>query len=115
MVAANGGSTAYYARLTADIDFERKVNLHLPIGKTKGNKFKGIFDGQGHRIKNMIIYRPGDEAQGFFGYLQGNSSCTVKNLIIDKSCSVIALTKAAGLAGSCQNTGATISEPPSIY
>ena len=56
----------------------------------------------------MIIYRPGDEAQGFFGYLQGNSSCTVKNLIIDKSCSVIALTKAAGLAGSCQNTGATI-------
>lgn len=108
MVATNGGSTAYYARLTADIDFERKVNLHLPIGKTKGNKFKGIFDGQGHRIKNMIIYRPGDEAQGFFGYLQGNSSCTVKNLIIDKSCSVIALTKAAGLAGSCQNTGATI-------
>jgi hypothetical protein len=108
MVATNGGSTAYYARLTADIDFERKVNLHLPIGKTKGNKFKGIFDGQGHRIKNMIIYRPGDEAQGFFGYLQGNSSCTVKNLIIDKSCYVIALTKAAGLAGSCQNTGATI-------
>ena len=56
----------------------------------------------------MVIYRPADEAQGFFGYLQGNSSCTVKNLIIDKSCSVIAFTKAAGLAGSCQNTGATI-------
>ena len=107
-VAANGGSTAHYARLTADIDFEREVNLHLPIGKTKGNKFKGVFDGQGHRIKNMVIYRPADEAQGFFGYLQGNSSCTVKNLIIDKSCSVIAYTKAAGLAGSCQNTGATI-------
>ena len=108
MVAANGGSTAYYAKLTADIDFENEVNLHLPIGKTKGNKFKGVFDGQGHRIKNMIIYRPQDEAQGFFGYLQGNASCTVKNLIIDQSCSVIALTKAAGLAGSCQNTGATI-------
>ena len=108
MVAANGGSTAYYAKLTADIDFEREVNLHLPIGKTKGNKFKGIFDGQGHRVKNMVIYRPLDEAQGFFGYLQGNSSCTVKNLIIDESCSVIAQTKAAGLAGSCQNTGATI-------
>ena len=107
-VAANGGSTAYYARLTADIDFEREVNLHLPIGKTKGNKFKGIFDGQGHRVKNMIIYRPLDEAQGFFGYLQGNASCTVRNLIIDGSCSVIAQTKAAGLAGSCQNTGATI-------
>ena len=108
MVASNGGSTSYYAKLTADIDFEHEVNLHLPIGKTKGNKFKGVFDGQGHRIKNMVIYRPLDEAQGFFGYLQGNSSCTVKNLIIDKSCSVIALTKAAGLAGSCQNTGATI-------
>ena len=108
MVAANGGSKSYYAKLTDDIDFEREVNLHLPIGKTKGNKFKGVFDGQGHRIKNMIIYRPQDEAQGFFGYLQGNAACTVKNLIIDESCSVIAFTKAAGLAGSCQNTGATI-------
>ena len=108
MVAANGGSTSYYAKLTADIDFEREVNAHLPIGLTKGNKFKGVFDGQGHRIKNMIIYRPQDEAQGFFGYLQGNSPCTVKNLIIDKTCSVIALTKAAGLAGSCQNTSSTI-------
>ncbi len=114
MVAANGGSTAYYARLTADIDFEREVNLHLPIGKTKGNKFKGIFDGQGHRVKNMIIYRPLDEAQGFFGYLQGNASCTVRNLIIDGSCSVIAQTKAAGLAGSCQNTGATITIENSV-
>lgn len=108
MVAANGGSTPYYAKLTADIDMERIVNLHQPIGKTKGNKFKGIFDGQGHRIRNMVIYRPQEEAQGFFGYLQGNASCTVRNLIIDQSCSVIALTKAAGLAGSCQNTGATI-------
>lgn len=108
MVAANGGTTPYYAKLTADIDFEREVNLHMPIGKTKGNKFKGIFDGQGHRIRNMVIYRPQDEAQGFFGYLQGNASCTVRNVIIDKSCSVIALTKASGLAGSCQNTGATI-------
>jgi len=108
MVASNGGSTSYYAKLTADIDMERVVNLHQPIGKTKGNKFKGVFDGQGHRIKNMIIYRPQEEAQGFFGYLQGNASCTVRNLIIDESCSVIALTKAAGLAGSCQNTGATI-------
>lgn len=108
MVAANGGSTAYYAKLTDDIDMERMVNLHQPIGKTKGNKFKGVFDGQGHRIRNMVIYRPQEEAQGFFGYLQGNASCTVRNLIIDESCSVTALTKAAGLAGSCQNTGATI-------
>lgn len=108
MVAANGGTTPYYAKLTSDIDFEREVNLHMPIGKTKGNKFKGEFDGQGYRIKNMVIYRPQDEGQGFFGYLQGNSACTVKNLIIDKSSSVIALTKAAGLAGSCQNTGASI-------
>ena len=52
-----------------------------------------VFDGQGHRIKNMIIYRPQDEAQGFFGYLQGNAACTVKNLIIDESCSQYQLSK----------------------
>jgi len=107
-VAANGGSTMYYARLTADIDFENIENLHSPIGPSTGKKFKGEFDGQGHRIKNMIINRPEAKGQGFFGYLQGNSPCTVKNLIIDASCSITAQTWAGGIAGCCQNNGSTI-------
>ena len=107
-VAENGGSTQYYARLTADIDFENEVNLHSPIGPTTGQKFKGEFDGQGHRIKNMIINRPDDEGIGFFGWLQGNSNATIRNLIIDSSCSITARTKAGGLAGASQNEGALI-------
>ena len=47
-------------RLMNDIDFEGIENLHSPIGPTNGKKYNGTFDGQGFRIKNMIINRPND-------------------------------------------------------
>lgn len=107
MVAA--GNLTMKVKLTADIDFEGIENLHSPIGPNTGNKYNGIFDGQGHRIKNMIINRPEDENIGFFGYLRGNSAHTVvRNLIIDKSCSITAKNRAAGISGSCQNGGTSI-------
>ena len=104
------GGAAFYAKLTQDIDFLNIENLHNPIGPTTGSKFKGVFDGQGYRIKNMIINRPTSEAQGFFGWLQGNDNTTIKNLIIDKSCSIIGSNKSGGVAGASQNykAGATI-------
>ena len=104
------GGAAFYAKLTQDIDFMNIENLHNPIGPTTGNKFKGVFDGQGYRIKNMIINRPTAEAQGFFGWLQGNDNTTIKNLIIDASCSIVGSNKSGGVAGASQNykDGATI-------
>ena len=101
---ANGGGAAFYAKLMNDIDFLEIENLHNPLGPTKGSKFKGVFDGQGYSIKNMIINRPTVEAQGFFGWLQGNDNTTIKNLIIDSSCSVVGSNKCGGLAGASQNS-----------
>ena len=100
---ANGGGAAFYAKLMNDIDFLNIENLHNPLGPSTGAKFKGVFDGQGYSIKNMIINRPTVEAQGFFGWLQGNDNTTIKNLIIDSSCSIIGANKCGGLAGASQN------------
>lgn len=106
VATGNGGTLGSYvakAKLTADIDFENIENLHSPIGPSTGCKFKGEFDGQGHKIKNMIINRPDKEAQGFFGWLQGNSNTYVHDIIIDRTCSITAGNKAGGLAGASQN------------
>lgn len=64
-------------RLEADIDLKGKV--FLPIGAERKNAFSGVFDGNGHTIKNFVI--KGDEIhrKGFFGYLKGE----VYNLTID--------------------------------
>ena len=105
-VATSGGA-AFYVRLENDIDLLGRENLHSPIGPTTGSKFKGVFDGQGYRIKNMIINQPDKEAQGFFGWLQGNDNTTIRNLIIDASCSIIGKTKCGGLAGASQNSSTT--------
>ena len=96
-------------KLMNDIDMLGIENLHLPIGVNTGKKYNGTFDGQGFRIKNMIIERPSDSNIGFFGFLRGNAAnTTVKNLIIDKSCTIHGYNRVGGITGSCQNNGALI-------
>ena len=104
----NGGGGAFYAKLTNDIDFLCRENLHSPIGPSVGSKFKGVFDGQGYRIRNLIINRPSDNNIGFFGFLQGNATTQVMNLIIDSSCTIHANNRVGGLTGSYQNPNGTI-------
>ena len=91
-----------------DIDFENIENLHRPIGPDNGKKYNATFDGQGFRIKNMIINRPSSEMQGFFGDLRGNPNTSgggtvIKNLIIDKSCSITGALRTGGITGTGQN------------
>ena len=96
-------------KLMNDIDMLSIENLHLPIGVNTGKKYNGTFDGQGFRIKNMIIERPSDSNIGFFGFLRGNAqNTTVRNLIMDKSCTIHAYNRVGGITGSCQNNGALI-------
>lgn len=57
-----------------------------PIGTNAdgANKFKGIFDGQGHTISNMTVDQDDEveyRAAGFFGALNG----TAKNIIFDNA------------------------------
>lgn len=103
-----GGVLDLDCKLMNDIDFENIENLHNPIGPTDGKKYNATFDGQGHRIKNMIINRPNVERQGFFGNLRGNPNSrgqgtVIKNLIIDKSCSITGALRTGGITGTGQN------------
>ena len=97
------------AKLMNDIDFYNIENLHSPIGPNAANKFNSTFDGQGYRIKNMIVERPTESNIGFFGWLRGNANnTTVKNLIIDESCSIHGYNRVGGITGTYQNSGMTI-------
>ena len=58
-------------KLTADINLEGKE--WTPIGQTGATQFKGIFDGQGHTIKNMTVNNPSESenvSSGFFGWIE---------------------------------------------
>lgn len=71
------------ARLMNDIDMV-KAYSYTPIGKDPNNKYNGTFDGQGFRIKNLTIDNDVKE-QGLFSVCNG---ATIKNLIMDASCTI---------------------------
>ncbi len=102
----NSGDIAIQGKMMNDIDFT-DVN-HTPIGNTTGYKFNGTFDGQGFRIKNLIISRDSEDNIGFFGFLRGAGTTTIKNLIIDATCSIHGNNRVGGIAGSFQVDGGTI-------
>ena len=74
-------------RQTADIaysytyawDVSSEENNFTPIGGY-GYSFQGIFDGQGHTISGIRIYKDDTNRVGLFGYL--GSDGTVKNVIL---------------------------------
>ena len=96
--------TTINGKLTADIDFGGTANAHSPIGPNTTYKYNGIFDGQGHRIKNMILDMPQDGV-GFFGYVRGGT--IIRNLIIDKSCEISGNGRVGGLIGGVQTNAST--------
>ena len=61
-------------------DLNLKGASWKPIGTTDLNGFRGIFDGDGHRIKNFVVKDKKLEYGGFFGHIDGG---TVINLVID--------------------------------
>lgn len=92
------GNTTANAVLTADIDYEGQT--HTPIGQNDTRKFNGVFDGQHHHIKNL--HMTGTNT-GFFGYVRGGT--TIKNLIIDATCSFEATERCGSLIGFVQARG----------
>lgn len=85
------GRTFYLAN---DIDMAG-VTDYIPVGNDNGNaaenqasghRFSGTFDGQGYKIKNLVMTSnaEGVVELGVFGTLKG---AVVKNLVIDSSCS----------------------------
>ena len=84
----NGGDNMgdYTIRLTQDLilEGEKRNNWYAltPIG-TADHPFSGVFDGQGHTIKNVRTYHDDDETLdanvGLFGYTDG---AVISNLIL---------------------------------
>ena len=76
------GETVY---LTNDLDFTGYSPSFVPVGKSKDAKvFRGTFYGNGHVISNLKISSSQFQYLGVFGYSTGT---TIKNLIVDDSCS----------------------------
>ena len=76
----NSRSVNINARLTADIDLEGSMsNQWTPIGNVT-YKYNGVFDGQGHVVKNMY-YKQQVVGVGFFGV--GSSGAYIKNLRVE--------------------------------
>ena len=97
--AVGGGALYSNGYLEADIDMEGYSDQFVPIGRN-GKNFRGVFDGQGHSIKNLHI--TGGDFTGFFGTVSGGA--TISNLILDSSCTISG-TNYVGLVGGSTGAG----------
>ena len=68
--------------LCTDLSLSGESTLK-PIGEQSFDQFLGVFDGQGHVIRDIKI-RSTSEYTGLFGYSTG---LTIRNVVLDSSCS----------------------------
>ena len=92
-----------YAHTTAWNDANSKENNYTAIGCIKNSNilpFEGIFDGKGHTVSGIRIYKWGttdaESYQGLFGILGSNG--TVKNVTVADAC-ITAYEKVGGVVG----------------
>ena len=83
-----------YVFLTDDINLKGKN--WKPIGVNKKTAFCGIFNGNGHTVKNFTVKDKKLDNQGFFGFLKGK----VYNLSVD--CILSGGLYAGGIAAQCE-------------
>ena len=77
----NEGKTSTKARLYEDIDMK---DTEYTTAGSQANVFVGEFDGQGHAISNLTV--SGADYTGLLGVI--GDGAIVKNLVLDKSCSI---------------------------
>jgi lysophospholipase L1-like esterase len=78
----NAGEFTLDAVLTADIDLQG-VEVSV-IGNSPANAFKGIFDGQGHKISNYSLTINSGFTAGYgYGMFGNAKGATIKNFTID--------------------------------
>ena len=81
----NRGETTAKAQLTADIDKTEYADNAYPGIGTSDHPFRGVFDGQGHHIRNFSMDL-GEDAVGFFRYVTSGGT-VIKRFTIDSNCS----------------------------
>ena len=106
----NSGFTDLDAELTQDIDMDG-VTGWTPIGKTdaegngnNGDKaYKGVFNGNGHTIDNLVEDVTTYNNQGLFGVVNGG--CIIKNLILGSGCHFYGGKYVGAFVGSSRGSG----------
>lgn len=97
-----------YFRLQKDLDMTDWIAENnpgqgwMPVG-VSSSPFKGIFDGNNHKISGIFINRSSTDYVGFFGYI---SSATITNLTVEYS-SIKGDEKVGGLAGYAESSTIT--------
>ncbi|MGA2916858.1 MAG: GLUG motif-containing protein [Sedimentisphaerales bacterium] len=84
--------------MTADINLQGVVLS--PVGNSN-TKFTGVFDGNGHIIRNVDINSPASDYIGLFGYVDSNG--LIRNLGVEEV-NIIGSSYVGGLAGKNNGT-----------
>ena len=87
-----------WARLTADIDMAGKTFPGIGTD-SKYTRYHGTFDGQGHKISNLSM------TSDYCAFITvAGGGCTVKNLLIDETCSFNGTGRVAGIISAVNYT-----------
>ena len=110
----NGGENDANAVLTADIDMEgikfTPIGWNMTTDNSSANTtssspntlYKGHFDGQGHRIKNLVVNYPGSIGVGLFGDI--TYPAHIENFVLDETCEIHGSDR-AGAIGRAEASG----------
>ena len=93
----NASHPAVNAKLTEDIDMTGTDLSYFPIGN--GLRYKGSFDGQGHKISNLKLVNTSASSYGMFNTGDG---VELKNFWLDETCEIKGDATVGGIIGSLQ-------------
>ena len=85
----SGTTLTSHVALLSDLDFSSST-LTLPLGASSNGKcvaFSGVFEGNGHSIKNIVMNNKNNAKYKNAGLFCSLKNATVENLVIDLSCS----------------------------
>lgn len=97
--------TGVYFKLQKDLDLSTWISENnpsqgwLPIG-VESQPFKGIFNGNNHKLSGIYINRGSSDVVGFFGFLNG---ATVSDLTLEVS-AIVGNSKVGVLAGTAESS-----------
>lgn len=94
-----GGNTEFVLANDIDLSVYSTGEGWTPIG-SPSKKFTATFDGNGHVVSNLYIYRPNDNNQGLFGWA---SNADIKNVGLE-NVDVTGDCNVGGLVGNGSNS-----------
>lgn len=107
-------SYKHFYRLENDI--ELTANFWTPIGANATNAFRGIFDGNGHKITNLRLSNTHYEDVGLFGNVTGTvKNLTVEGVLVGRERTGIITAHCSGTLENCSVSGTVSSSNTDAY